>query len=156
VRKSSNYIAVSIVQRALQYRYCSQPLVSLILNYTTLYCTILYKFVSSSMLLSLALFFFYPFPSSTPACAFLYLPLSPSPPHSHPFQPSPPLPPPCRQLSTSTFNPLQHSTRARICKPFNEPRNRFPTWRAGMTNRTGPPGYIGWRNRFIGINTQAP
>ncbi len=20
--------------------------------------------------------------------------------------------------------------RARICKPFNEPRNRFPTWRA--------------------------
>ena len=22
--------------------------------------------------------------------------------------------------------------RARICKPFNEPRNRFPTWRASI------------------------
>jgi hypothetical protein len=24
-------------------------------------------------------------------------------------------------------------TRARICKPFKEPRNRFPAWRAGTT-----------------------
>ncbi len=30
--------------------------------------------------------------------------------------------------------------------------NRFSVWRAGMTTlffRTGPPGYIGWRNRFL-------
>jgi hypothetical protein len=36
--------------------------------------------------------------------------------------------------------------RARICKPFKEPRNRFPALRAGRYNnptcRTGPPGYI--------------
>ncbi len=25
--------------------------------------------------------------------------------------------------------------RARICKPFKEPRNRFPAWRSGTTNR---------------------
>ncbi len=24
--------------------------------------------------------------------------------------------------------------RARICKPFKEPRNRFPAWRAGTTS----------------------
>jgi hypothetical protein len=40
--------------------------------------------------------------------------------------------------------------RARICKPFKEPRNQFPAWRARTTTpfcRTGPPG---WRNRFLG------
>ncbi len=38
--------------------------------------------------------------------------------------------------------------KARICKPFKAPKNRIesqpydnPIW------RTGPPGYIGWRNR---------
>ncbi len=110
---------------------------------------------------------------------------------------------------TTLFDVL---ARARICKPFEEPRNRFPdrrararickrlwspkivseesiqlayvAWRAGTTNRvvvparqagnrfqgslkglqiraqydnpvcrTGPPGYTGWRNRFIGIDT---
>jgi hypothetical protein len=38
-------------------------------------------------------------------------------------------------------------TRARICKPFKEPRNRFRAWRAGNVRqsicRTGPPSYIG-------------
>ncbi len=38
--------------------------------------------------------------------------------------------------------------RARICKPFRELRNLFPTWRA--VRRTGPAGYIGWRNRILG------
>jgi hypothetical protein len=39
-------------------------------------------------------------------------------------------------------------------KPVKEPRNRFPAWQAGTTTLsdvgTGPPGYIGWRNRFLG------
>ncbi len=39
---------------------------------------------------------------------------------------------------------------ARICKPFKEPKNRFPAWRSGTTIlfdwRTGPPGYI--KNRL--------
>ncbi len=34
--------------------------------------------------------------------------------------------------------------RARICKP-KKPRNQLPVW------RTGPPGYIGWWNRFLGF-----
>ncbi len=45
---------------------------------------------------------------------------------------------------------------ARICKPFKEPRNWFPAWRACATTpfcRTGPPGYIGWRNWFLGIDS---
>jgi hypothetical protein len=48
---------------------------------------------------------------------------------------------------------IQQNTRARICRPFKEPRNRFPALRAGNDNpicRAGPPGYIGWRNRFLG------
>ncbi len=32
------------------------------------------------------------------------------------------------------------ATRARICKPFKEPRNRFPAWRAGMTTLFVAPG----------------
>jgi hypothetical protein len=28
---------------------------------------------------------------------------------------------------------VQSDLRARICKPFKEPRNRFPAWRAGTT-----------------------
>ncbi len=54
---------------------------------------------------------------------------------------------PVRQPN-STYRP----TSARICKPFKEPRNRFPTCRAGtipLSCQTGPPGYIGWRNRFL-------
>ncbi len=44
---------------------------------------------------------------------------------------------------------------ARICKPFKEPRNRFPTWRAGvrqphLSYRPARLQYIGWRNRFLG------
>ncbi len=41
-----------------------------------------------------------------------------------------------------------------------EPRNRFSAWRAGTTTlyirRTDPPGYLGWRNRFLGIDCWAP
>ncbi len=43
---------------------------------------------------------------------------------------------------------------ARICKPFKEARNRFPALAGRYDNpiwRTGPPGYTGSRNRFIGI-----
>ncbi len=29
-----------------------------------------------------------------------------------------------------------NSARTRICKPFKEPRNRFPAWRAGTTAGT--------------------
>ncbi len=44
---------------------------------------------------------------------------------------------------------------ARICKLFKEPRNRFPTWRAGtgqpyLSYRPARPQYIGRRNRFLG------
>ncbi len=49
--------------------------------------------------------------------------------------------------------------RARICKNFKGPRNRFPALRASRTTlflRTGPPGYIGWWNRFLGIESWAP
>jgi hypothetical protein len=45
---------------------------------------------------------------------------------------------------------LRQPARARICKPFKELRNRFPTCRAGTTIlscHTGPPGYIDLRNR---------
>jgi|LakMenEpi03Aug12_release.lakeMendotaPanAssembly.Ray.scaffolds.fasta_scaffold4209272_1 hypothetical protein len=47
----------------------------------------------------------------------------------------------------------------RICKPFNEPRNRFPATRAGVTTLFDVPaqhGYIGWRYPFIGIDPWAP
>ncbi len=37
-------------------------------------------------------------------------------------------------------------SRARICKPFNEPRNRFPAWRAGTTRLAES---IPW-HRFLG------
>jgi hypothetical protein len=43
---------------------------------------------------------------------------------------------------------------ARICKPFNEPKYRFPGLVGRYHNcicRTRPPGYIGWRNRYWGI-----
>ncbi len=50
----------------------------------------------------------------------------------------------------------------RICKPFKEPRNRFSAWLAGKPVRqsyffcrTGLAGYIGWRNRFLGIDSSA-
>ncbi len=33
-------------------------------------------------------------------------------------------------------------TRARICKPFKEPSNRFSTWRTTLFCRTGPPGSL--------------
>jgi hypothetical protein len=52
---------------------------------------------------------------------------------------------------------LEHTSRARICKPFKEPRNRFPIWRAGtITYMTYRPARkhrlaesIPW-NRFLG------
>jgi hypothetical protein len=52
-------------------------------------------------------------------------------------------------------------TRARIFKPLKEPRNRFPAWLAPVLYDTlfcctGPPSYIGWRNRFLGIDSWAP
>ncbi len=44
--------------------------------------------------------------------------------------------------------------RARICKPFKEPRNRFLAWRVSTTTQVvvWPVRlqYIGWRNRFLG------
>ncbi len=44
---------------------------------------------------------------------------------------------------------LLRITWARIWKHFKEPRNRFPAWRYNKSIfRTGPPCYIGWRNRF--------
>ncbi len=50
-------------------------------------------------------------------------------------------------------------TGARICKLFREPNNRFPAWRAGTTTLFDvdvPSGYIGWRNRSLGIDSWAP
>jgi hypothetical protein len=41
---------------------------------------------------------------------------------------------------------LSSQCRSRICKPFKEPRNRFPGWRAGTTTLFDVParqGYIG-------------
>jgi hypothetical protein len=32
-------------------------------------------------------------------------------------------------------------TRARICKPLKEPRNRFPAWRAGTTTLFDVPAH---------------
>ncbi len=51
--------------------------------------------------------------------------------------------------------------RARICKAFKGPRNRFPAWRNRFVCsinicKFGFSGYIGWRNRFLGIGSQAP
>ncbi len=48
------------------------------------------------------------------------------------------------------------SDRAQI-KPLKEPRNQFLAGR--YDNRswcTCPPGYIGWRKRFLGIDSWAP
>ncbi len=44
-------------------------------------------------------------------------------------------------------------------KPFKEPRKRFPALAGQDVNpiwRTGPPDCIGWRNRFLGIDSWAP
>ncbi len=53
----------------------------------------------------------------------------------------------------------RHS-RARICKPFKEPKNRTPWIDSQLAGRydnpfwrIGPPGYIGRRNRFLGIDS---
>ncbi len=35
--------------------------------------------------------------------------------------------------------------RARICKPFKEPRNRFPAWRNRYFMMNGPSRYTSWR-----------
>jgi hypothetical protein len=47
--------------------------------------------------------------------------------------------------------------RVRICKPFEEPRNRFPAWRASTAILFNVPaphiGYMGWRNRFLAIDS---
>ncbi len=40
-----------------------------------------------------------------------------------------------------------------------EPTNGFKAWRAGKRTlfcRTGPPGYISWRSRYLGIDSLAP
>ncbi len=37
------------------------------------------------------------------------------------------------QIPKETFRRNGGETRARICRPFKEPRNRFPAWRAGTT-----------------------
>ena len=42
-----------------------------------------------------------------------------------------------------SLNVYKYGLRAQICKPFKEPRNRFP-------------GHIGWRNQFPGIDSLAP
>ncbi len=51
---------------------------------------------------------------------------------------------------------LEHP-RARICKPFKEPR--IDSQSGGRYDnpirRTGLPGYIGWPNRFFGIDAWA-
>jgi hypothetical protein len=50
-------------------------------------------------------------------------------------------------------------SRARICKPFKEPRNRFPAWQPGrqpyLSYRPAML-HIGWRNRFHGIDSWVP
>ncbi len=61
---------------------------------------------------------------------FLYCPLYC---HTFSFQRNP-----CNHTFSQTlqmFHPLPSFlyTRARICRPFEEPRNRFPAWRAGST-----------------------
>ncbi len=33
----------------------------------------------------------------------------------------------------STYKVIVPAARARICRPFKEPRNRFPAWRTGTT-----------------------
>jgi hypothetical protein len=41
---------------------------------------------------------------------------------------------------------------ARTCKPFKEPNNRISSLAGRYNNpicRSGPPGYIGWRNRGL-------
>ncbi len=53
-----------------------------------------------------------------------------------------------------TDPPIPHPPiRARICKPFQGPRNRFLCLAGRYANpicRSRTPGYTGWRNRFLG------
>ncbi len=48
-------------------------------------------------------------------------------------------------------------SRARIWRPFKEPRNQFPAWWAGTTTLFFVParhaGYIGCRNLFLGVDS---
>jgi hypothetical protein len=37
------------------------------------------------------------------------------------------------QTLVQPWPPCKTEARARICKPFNESKNRFPAWRAGTT-----------------------
>ncbi len=68
----------------------------------------------------------------------------------------------CRRsskLSLLLSHPVCRRSWARICKCFKEPRNWFPglTGRCGNPIwRTGPPGYIGWQRRFLGIDFWGP
>jgi hypothetical protein len=53
------------------------------------------------------------------------------------------------QYMYCTYNPILHienailQDRARICKPFKEPRFRFPAWRAGTTTLFAVPARQG-------------
>jgi hypothetical protein len=37
------------------------------------------------------------------------------------------------KITFTRYEKYVHVTRAQICKPFKEPRNRFPAWRTGTT-----------------------
>ncbi len=72
----------------------------------------------------------------------------------------------CFRLYTSIFFIYRTVYTLHICKArfFKEPRNRFqgsiPRNLEGRFDKpicqTGPPGYIGWRNRFLEIDSWAP
>ncbi len=65
-------------------------------------------------------------------------------------------------LSSSHSGSCEGKYRAGICRPFKEPRNRFPAWQActqpylSYSVLARQATYIGWRNRFLGIDSWAP
>jgi hypothetical protein len=54
--------------------------------------------------------------------------------------------PPSRPRSLSFF----------LCWNFILEQSMGARNRVGMGCRTGPPGHMGWRNRFVGFDYQAP
>jgi hypothetical protein len=63
-----------------------------------------------------------------------------------------------RRCKKSTLNDLVHLTPLRI--PLMNPPQETILSLAGLYDnpifRTGPPSYIGWRNRILGIDSWSP
>jgi hypothetical protein len=64
-----------------------------------------------------------------------------------------------RELDENCWDSAAHDAPeiwARICKPFQEPRNRFPAWRAGTTTQVNVQARLATKAGGIGFLESIP